>query len=353
MQCWYSSSPYGSCCGGRRQAGWGGWEREESTRRHRPSRMHGWGTSSERRLSWKAVLLLGRNWTSESHIKVCLLWYYIYVLYQRERSATQLILTELHQQAASIQLPTTAPRISFPPPSALSVPAHNSFMPTQAVSHSLSPSTLLRSSMHASMVFPTSSMVFHQKPRKPLLKSSHCVKLDSISTSSTAPISVVGSPPVSPPDADNLPITITCAHRHREDLTGKAQRHNKDREGSKTQQRLVSVLPPLQLGKALVAPPTECAATNTKSSTTTATSNSVAVSTTTVNATCNSTMTNDQLLDKHSALHRNRDMRHRAQLPAVESSDRHLSRDQNKARKGKQSSKRESATRQKPTPPEV
>lgn len=254
----------------------------------------------------------------------------------RERSATQLILTELHHQAARVQLPNTGPRVPLPPspPFPPLSTHHIPVPPAPAVSHYLSPSRLLRSSVHTSAIFPTSSLVFHQKPRKPLLKPSHHVKLDSTSTSSTAPISVVGSLPATPPGVNSL--IVTYGYRKKEHKS------------------TLPVLPPLQLGKALVAPSTEFATTNTViATTTTSTAATVSIVSTCTIAPCTSTTTDDnRLLNKVPLLHGNQDTWQRTQLPAVTSVDRLKSYPRSEC-KGKHSFKRETARSQKHTTHEV
>ena len=68
--------------------------------------------------------------------------------------ATHLIIRELEQQASNIHLPSNAP-----------VPTTSTLKPLPRTSH------LLRSGMHPTPLFPLESLLFQQRPKKPLIKS--------------------------------------------------------------------------------------------------------------------------------------------------------------------------------------
>ena len=182
----------------------------------------------------------------------------------RERTATQLILTELHQTTQA-HLPTTAPNRSLHP-------QFNKY----SLRHSL-PSRLLRVSLRTSFIFP-SSLTFHERPRKPLVNATHRVKLNGSSSSSTGQISVVGSATGSATKIeDHPPVTPTHTHTSPASQTHTTHEHHRTK------------LPPLEMGKhpltalspkmtnncptnttvtSVVLPPTTTTATTTTSTTT-------------------------------------------------------------------------------------
>lgn len=106
------------------------------------------------------------------------------ITFLRERSATQLILTELQEQTFSIQLPTASPS-RIPPshqlPPLPPIGSTTLIHPPPPPPHLL-PSRLLRTSLQTSSIFPTSGLVFIQKPKQPLYKRCHTIKLASNSS---------------------------------------------------------------------------------------------------------------------------------------------------------------------------
>ena len=164
------------------------------------------------------------------------------VLLPRERTATRIILSELQQQTTQTHLPpSTAPLPPPPRPAVVAAPPvqyNNLSFSLPPPSQHFSPSKLLRSSLHTSSTFPASSLVFRERPRKPLSNPTHRVKLDSTGTSSSAMISVVGTPME---EHNHNPEQDTAAQSHVRISSSTAREHRR------------TILPPLELGKPLVA----------------------------------------------------------------------------------------------------